>query len=182
MSIEHATFGGGCFWCVEAPFKEIDGVLGVTSGYAGGHTEDPTYEEVCSGSTGHAEVVRIEYDSDVVSYGDLLEVFFTVHDPTQLNRQGPDVGSQYRSIVLYHDEDQRRQTETFIEELEAADAYDEPIVTELEPLEAFYEAEEYHQDFYEKNPSQAYCSVHVPPKLEKVRERFADRLKDRSVH
>ncbi len=182
MSTANATFGGGCFWCIEAPFKELNGVDSVTSGYAGGETPDPSYRAVCSGQTGHAEVVQIEYDPDVVSYVDLLEVFFTVHDPTQLNRQGPDVGTQYRSIILSHDDEQHEQAEAFIAELEAEGVYDDEIVTELEGLETFYVAEAKHQDYYEKNPNQAYCSFHIPPKLEKVREQFADRLKDQPVH
>lgn len=172
-----ATLAGGCFWCIEAPFEELNGVESVISGYAGGETENPTYEEVCTGETGHAEVVQITYDPAEISYGDLLEVFFTIHDPTTLNRQGPDVGTQYRSAIFYHDEDQRETAEVLIEELEAADAYDDPIVTEVEPLDTFYEAEEYHQNYYEKNPNQAYCAVHIPPKLEKVREGFAGKLK-----
>jgi peptide-methionine (S)-S-oxide reductase len=169
-----ATFGGGCFWCIEAAFEELAGVESVVSGYAGGHTDDPSYREVCSGETGHAEVVQVEYDPDEIAYADLLEVFFAVHDPTTKDRQGPDVGSQYRSIVLYHDDEQHRQAEAFIEEL--ADAYEDPIVTELEPLEQFYEAEQHHQNYFEKNPNQAYCRVNVAPKVEKVREKFADRI------
>ncbi|WP_331235087.1 peptide-methionine (S)-S-oxide reductase MsrA [Natronorarus salvus] len=173
---ELATFGGGCFWCIEAPFEELHGVESVTSGYAGGHVEEPTYEAVCRGETGHAEVVQIAYDPGVIGYDELLEVFFTVHDPTQLNRQGPDVGSQYRSAIFTHTEDQREAAETFVEVLEADGAYDDPIVTEIEPLETFYEAEAYHQDFFEKNPNQAYCRMHIPPKLEKVREKFAEKV------
>ncbi|MCQ4333899.1 peptide-methionine (S)-S-oxide reductase MsrA [Natronomonas sp. F2-12] len=169
-----ATFGGGCFWCIEAALEELEGVESVTSGYAGGHVEDPTYEAVCSGETGHAEVVRVAYDPDVVEYGDLLEAFFTIHDPTQLNRQGPDVGSQYRSIVLYHDDDQRRQARAYIEALD--EEYDDDVVTELEPLETFYEAEEYHQNYFEKNPQDAYCSMHAQPKVEKIRETFAEKM------
>ncbi|WP_020222471.1 peptide-methionine (S)-S-oxide reductase MsrA [Halarchaeum acidiphilum] len=167
---ETATFGGGCFWCVEAAFEELDGVEDVTSGYAGGHVADPTYEAVCSGDTGHAEVVQVEYDPDVVTYGDLLEVFFTIHDPTQVNRQGPDVGSQYRSIVLYHDEDQRERAEAYVEALD--EEYDDAIATEVEPLDTFYRAEEYHQNYFENNPNDAYCTVHAQPKVEKVREAF----------
>ncbi|MGM0606136.1 MAG: peptide-methionine (S)-S-oxide reductase MsrA [Halobacteriota archaeon] len=182
MTTESATFGGGCFWCVEAPFKELAGVSAVTSGYAGGDVEAPTYEQVCTGDTGHAEVVQIEYDPDEIGYADLLEVFFTVHDPTQRNRQGPDVGSQYRSAIFTHDEGQTEMATAFIRELEASGAYDGAIVTEVTPLETFYEAEAYHQDYYEKNPEQAYCSFHIPPKLETVRERFADRLKSEPVH
>jgi peptide-methionine (S)-S-oxide reductase len=169
---ETATFGGGCFWCVEAAFKELAGVESVTSGYAGGHVDDPSYRAVCSGDTGHAEVVRIEYDPEVQSFEDLLEVFFTVHDPTQLNRQGPDVGTQYRSIVLYENERQRELTEQYVEALEEAGGYDDDIVTEVEPLERFWRAEEKHQDYFEKNPNDAYCSMHAQPKVEKVREKF----------
>ena len=172
---ELATFGGGCFWCVEAVFDELSGVESVTSGYAGGHVEEPTYEEVCSGTTGHAEVVQVAYDPDVVSYRDLLEVFFAVHDPTTEDREGPDVGSQYRSAVYYHDEEQREAVEAYVAELEERGVYD-GIVTEIAPLNAFYPAEEYHQDYYQRNPNQPYCAIQIPPKLEKVREKFADKL------
>jgi peptide-methionine (S)-S-oxide reductase len=171
-----ATFGGGCFWCIEAAVQELGGVESVTSGYAGGETEDPTYKAVCSGTTGHAEVVQVEFDPAVITYEELLEVFFTVHDPTQLNRQGPDVGSQYRSIVLYHDDDQRQTAAAYVEALDEDGGYDDDVVTELEPLETFYEAEEYHQDYFAKNPGDAYCRMHAQPKVEKVRERFAERL------
>jgi peptide-methionine (S)-S-oxide reductase len=175
MTTALATFGGGCFWCTEAAMKELEGVHEVTSGYAGGHVEDPTYKEVCAGSTGHAEVVQVEYDPDRIGYDDLLEVFFATHDPTQLNRQGPDVGTQYRSIVLYHDDDQREQAAAYIEALDAE--YDDEVVTELTALETFYPAEEYHQDYFEKNPNDAYCQMHARPKVEKVRERFERLLK-----
>jgi peptide-methionine (S)-S-oxide reductase len=154
--------------------QELRGVERVVSGYAGGHVEDPTYEAVCNGTTGHAEVVQVTYDPDELSYRDLLEVFFALHDPTTKDRQGPDVGSQYRSAIFYHDDEQREVAEAVVEELEG-DAYD-GIVTEVEPLETFYEAEEYHQNYYEKNPNQPYCAVQIPPKLEKVREKFADRV------
>jgi peptide-methionine (S)-S-oxide reductase len=173
--IELATFGGGCFWCIEAALKELDGVASVTSGYAGGHTENPTYKQVCSETTGHAEVVQVAYDPDRITYEELLEVFFAVHDPTQLNRQGPDVGSQYRSIVLSHDDDQRRLAEAYIEALD--EEYEDSVVTELEPLDVFYEAESYHQDYFEKNPNDAYCNFHAKPKVEKVREKFAEKVK-----
>lgn len=173
---ETATFGGGCFWCIEAAFEEIDGVESVTSGYAGGHTEDPSYREVCSGSTGHAEVVQVAYDPATISYEELLEVFFTVHDPTQLNRQGPDVGTQYRSIVLSHDDEQREVAASYIEALDEEGGYDDSVVTELEPLETFYRAEEKHQDYFAKNPNDAYCSMHAQPKIDKVRERFAEKI------
>lgn len=172
---ERATLGGGCFWCIEAALRELGGVRSVTSGYAGGTTEDPTYEAVCSGSTGHAEVVQVEYDPSEIAFEELLDVFFTVHDPTTRNREGPDVGSQYRSAVFYHDEEQREITEVVIEELEASDAFDE-IVTEVAPLETFYEAEAHHQDYYEKNPDEAYCVINVSPKIEKVREQFDAKL------
>lgn len=170
--LRRATFGGGCFWCVEAAFKELGGIASATSGYAGGHVADPSYEAVCSGETGHAEVVQVAYDPDRVAYEDLLAVFFAIHDPTTPNRQGPDVGSQYRSIILTHDDAQHEAATAFVEALEDEGTYDDPIVTEIEPLETFYPAEEYHQDYYEKHPDQPYCAVNVPPKLEKVRERF----------
>ena len=174
---ETATVGGGCFWCVEAAFKQLDGIERVTSGYAGCHADDPTYREVCSGTTGHAEVVQVEYDSDALTYEDILEVFFTVHDPTQLNRQGPDVGSQYRSIVLSHDDEQRQVAENYVEALDEEGGYDDDVVTEVEPLETFYRAEEKHQDYFEKNPADAYCTMHAQPKVEKVRERFREKVK-----
>lgn len=167
-----ATFAGGCFWCVEEAFDGVDGVESTTSGYTGGDTVDPTYEQVTAGDTGHAEAVRVEYDPDRLDYEDLLAVFFAIHDPTTLNRQGRDVGTQYRSAIYYHDEAQRQAAEAFIDELEADGVYDDPIVTEVEPLETFWEAEAYHQDYYRNNPNQPYCAVTIPPKLEKVRERF----------
>jgi peptide-methionine (S)-S-oxide reductase len=154
--------------------QELRGVESVVSGYAGGHVEDPTYEQVCNGTTGHAEVVQVMYDPDEISYRGLLEVFFALHDPTTKDRQGPDVGSQYRSVIFHHDDDQRATAEAVVKELEG-EAYD-GIVTEIEPLETFYRAEEYHQDYYKKNPNQPYCAVQIPPKLEKVREKFADRV------
>lgn len=176
MSTDKATLGGGCFWCVEAALAELDGVVSVTSGYAGGQTEDPTYREVCTGETGHAEVVQVEYETDILEYEDLLEVFFTIHDPTQLNRQGPDVGSQYRSIILYHDDHQRTLAEAYLQALEEAGDYDDPIVTEIEPLDTFYRAEDRHQNYFEKNPDDAYCQMHAQPKVKKVRERFRDKV------
>ena len=156
--------------------KELAGVRSVTSGYAGGHTEDPTYKEVCSGSTGHAEVVQVEYDPDAIAYEELLEVFFATHDPTQLNRQGPDVGMRYRSIVPYHDDEQRRIAQAYIEALD--EEYDDDVVTELEPLEQFWPAEQYHQNYFEKNPRDAYCRMHARPKVEKVREKFQSKVKE----
>ncbi len=157
--------------------EQLAGVEAVVSGYGGGHVDEPTYEQVCAGTTGHAEVVQVTYDPDVVSYEELLAVFFTVHDPTTLNRQGPDVGEQYRSIVLYHDDDQREKVEAYVETLAAEGTYDDAIVTEIEPLETFYRAEDKHQDYYAKNPSDAYCSYHAQPKIEKVRERFPEKVR-----
>ncbi|WP_408957901.1 peptide-methionine (S)-S-oxide reductase MsrA [Natrinema sp. 74] len=173
--MERATFGGGCFWCVEAAFEELAGVESVTSGYAGGHTDNPSYREVCSGKTGHAEVVQLEYDSDEIAYADLLEVFFTIHDPTTKDREGPDVGSQYRSAIYTHSDDQLETARAFAAELEAEGLYD-GIVTEIEPLEAFYEAEASHQNYFEKNPNDAYCTMHAAPKVEKVREKFGENV------
>ncbi|MFD1645933.1 peptide-methionine (S)-S-oxide reductase MsrA [Haloarchaeobius litoreus] len=175
MTTARATLGGGCFWCIEAAFEELDGIESVTSGYAGGHVEDPTYEQVCSGETGHAEVVQLEYDTDVLGFEDVLKVFFTVHDPTQLNRQGPDVGTQYRSIILAHDDDQREFAAAFVGELDSE--YDDDVVTEVVDLETFYEAEEHHQDYYDKNPNDRYCTFHADPKIEKVREKFATKAR-----
>jgi peptide-methionine (S)-S-oxide reductase len=171
--LAQATLAGGCFWCTEAAFKEVPGVESVTSGYTGGHVEDPSYKQVTTGTTGHAEAIQIEYDPDQLSYEDVLEVFFTVHDPTQLNRQGPDVGSQYRSAIFSHDDAQRETAEEFIEALRTVDAYEDEIVTEVESLEEFWPAEEYHQDYYEKNPADGYCSMYAEPKVKKVREQFA---------
>lgn len=181
MSTETATLGGGCFWCTEAAFKELDGVHEVTSGYAGGHVENPSYEAVCREETGHAEVTRVEYDPDVIAYEDLLAVFFTVHDPTTLNRQGPDVGTQYRSIILYESEEQHRIAQEYIKGLKAENVYEDEIVTEVEPLEAFYEAEPYHQDYYEKNPGDAYCQFNADPKIRKVREKFSDKVRQQEA-
>lgn len=174
--LETATLGGGCFWCVEAALRRIEGVEAVTSGYAGGHVEDPTYEQVCAKTTGHAEVVQVAFDSTVISYRELLEVFFTLHDPTTKDRQGNDVGPQYRSIILTHDDDQHETAQAVIAWLEDQGIW-EGIVTEVEPLETFYQAEAHHQDYYEKNPSQGYCRAVIEPKLGKLRKRWADRLK-----
>ncbi|MFD1587870.1 peptide-methionine (S)-S-oxide reductase MsrA [Halorientalis brevis] len=170
---EQATIAGGCFWCIEAAMKELDGVVAAVSGYTGGHVEDPSYEAVCRGETGHAEAVQVTYDPDRLEYADLLEVFFSVHTPTTKDREGPDVGSQYRSAVYYHDEAQRETVEQFVDELDRSGAYDDPIVTEVEPLETFWEAAEYHQDYFEKHPNKPYCAVNVQPKVEKVRQKFA---------
>jgi peptide-methionine (S)-S-oxide reductase len=173
---ETATLAGGCFWCIEAALKELDGVESVVSGYAGGDVEDPSYEAVCREETGHAEVVQVTFAPESITYRDLLEVFFTIHDPTQLNRQGPDIGTQYRSAVFYHDAEQRDTVEAVIEDIEPL--YDDDVVTEVEPLETFYRAEEYHQDYFEKNPNDSYCVVNINPKLKKIREKHAALLAD----
>lgn len=172
--IETAVFGGGCFWCTEAVFEELKGVTSVMSGYAGGQTKNPTYESVCSGETGHAEVIKVEFNHQEISYNDLLTVFFATHDPTTLNRQGNDVGTQYRSIILYSDENQKSEAEKFIEELKK-DGIN--VVTEVKSLEEFYPAEQYHRDFYKNNPDQPYCQLVINPKLDKLRERFSQLLK-----
>lgn len=164
--METAVIGGGCFWCTEAAFKELEGVEEVTSGYAGGETEDPTYREVCTGKTGHAEVIKVEFDEDEVSFREILEFLFRIHDPTTKDRQGPDVGSQYRSIILYRNDEQRKVAEEFIEEKRSE--YDDSIVTEVVKLEKFWPAEEEHQDYFEKNPDDAYCTVHAKPKMDKA--------------
>lgn len=176
---EIAVFGGGCFWCTEAVFKELRGVQRVSSGYAGGRTSHPTYEQVCSGGTGHAEVIRIEFDPKEISFRDLLTVFFATHDPTTLNRQGNDVGSQYRSVILYNSEEQRVEAASFIKELTDAGNFRNPIVTTLEPLTEFYSAEEYHQDYFANNPYQPYCQYTIPPKLNKLHKQFSALLKSR---
>lgn len=172
-----ATLGGGCFWCLEAVYVEVEGVKKVVSGYAGGDTPNPSYKEVCTGRTGHAEVVQITYDPAVTSYRELLEIFFVIHDPTTLNRQGADVGTQYRSIILYHDDEQKRIAEGIIQELEREGTYDNPIVTEVEPLETFYAAEDYHQEYYANNSNQPYCQAVITPKLAKFRKTFAEKRK-----
>ena len=177
--VEVATLAGGCFWCLDGAYRDLRGVVDVESGYAGGHTVDPTYEQVCTGTTGHAEVVRITYDPNVITYRDLLEVFFSIHDPTTLNRQGADVGTQYRSAIFYHDETQRDVAEAMVAELEANRVFDDPVVTEVSPLAAYYPGEGYHQDYYRQNPGQGYCQVVVAPKLAKFRAKYASMLKDR---
>lgn len=176
-TLEKATVGGGCFWCLEPVFGELEGVKKVVSGYAGGHVENPSYREVCSGRTGHAEVVQITFDPGVISFRDLLDVFFVMHDPTTLNQQGPDKGTQYRSAIFYESEAQKDAANTAIADVEAGDLWDDSVVTEVEPLEAFYAADEYHQNYYEKNPSAGYCQVMIRPKVAKARKRFAEKLK-----
>ncbi|MCB2172997.1 peptide-methionine (S)-S-oxide reductase MsrA [archaeon] len=176
-NIEKATLGGGCFWCTEAVFLEIEGVMGVVSGYSGGHVKNPTYNQVVSGTTGHAEVVQVSFDPEIVSYREILEVFFTMHDPTSLNRQGADVGTQYRSVIFYHGEEQRKVAEAFIKEMNETNLFNLPIVTQLEPFEAFYEAEDYHKDYYNRNKNQGYSRFVIKPKLEKVEKKHKEMLK-----
>ena len=174
-NLRKATLGGGCFWCLEAVYQEVDGVESVVSGYAGGHVPTPSYRQVCNGTTGHAEVTQLTYDPSVVSYRDLLEIFFTIHNPTTKDRQGPDVGEQYRSIILYHDEEQKETAESVMDAL-GDDVFEDPIVTEVEPLDAFYEAEEEHQDYYRNNASLPYCQSVISPKVAKLRQKHADKL------
>ena len=174
---EVATLAGGCFWCLEAAFSDLKGVERVESGYAGGSVPNPSYEAVCTGRTGHAEVVQITFDPQVISFSDLLHVFFTIHDPTTLNQQGGDVGTQYRSAVFYHSPAQQAEVERVIAELKAEQVWDDAIVTEVKPLEKFYPAEEYHRDYYRRNPNQGYCRAVIAPKVAKVRKLYFDRLK-----
>ena len=169
---EQATLGGGCFWCLEAVYDELKGVIDVQNGYAGGHVANPTYEQVCGKKTGHAEVVRIEYDPEAVTYRQLLEVLFTIHDPTTKDRQGNDIGPQYRSIILYHDEEQRRIAQEIMAEIERDDVFGKPLTTQLEPLKEFWPAEEYHRDYYARNPGAGYCAAVIAPKLSKFRKNF----------
>ena len=171
------VFANGCFWCTEAVFSMLKGVGSVAPGYAGGTTKNPTYEQVCGGNTGHAEAIRITYDPLIISYDDLLAVFFNTHDPTTLNRQGNDIGTQYRSIIFYGNEEEKRKAETLIKELNESRAYDKPVVTEVKPLTEFYEAEDYHKNFYKKNEDAPYCQIVIAPKLKKLQERFVKLLK-----
>jgi peptide-methionine (S)-S-oxide reductase len=174
---EVVTLGGGCFWCIEAIFEELHGVEQVESGYSGGRADDPTYEQVCAGTTGHAEVVQVTFDPKIISLKEILEVFFTVHDPTTLNRQGADVGTQYRSMIFYRSEEQKTLAEQAIREIQKAKLWKAPIVTEIVPFKAFYKAEDYHQEYYKKNPGQAYCRIVIEPKIKKFREHYKDKLK-----
>ncbi len=178
--MQKATFGGGCFWCVEAVVQRLKGVTQVTSGYSGGKVKDPTYREVCGGRTGHAEVVQVTFDPSIISYKDLITVFMTTHDPTTLNRQGADVGTQYRSIILWHDEKQKSIAEETLMELK--DVFDDPIVTELAKLGAFYAAEEEHQNYYNQHKEQGYCSFVISPKVNKLKKKYKDRLKDEVIN
>jgi peptide-methionine (S)-S-oxide reductase len=175
--LETATLAAGCFWCVEAVFDDLNGVEDVVSGYAGGHTENPTYREVCDGNTGHAEVAQIKFDPSIISFKDILKVFFSVHDPTTMNRQGNDIGTQYRSAIFYHNDEQKRDAEEVIREITDEGVYDDPIVTEVTALDKFWPAEDYHQEYFANNPNQPYCQAVVSPKVRKFRAKFADRLK-----
>ena len=177
MQKEVATLAGGCFWCLEAVYDQLKGVESVVSGYAGGSRPNPTYEQVCTGTTGHAEVVHITYDPQIITFRDVLDVFFTIHDPTTLNRQGADVGTQYRSAIFYHDAAQQSVAEQVIAELDAAGVWDAPIVTEVTPFTAFYPAEDYHQEYFARNPYQPYCRAVVAPKVAKFRKQYLERLK-----
>jgi peptide-methionine (S)-S-oxide reductase len=175
MTLEKAVFGGGCFWCVEAVFNEVRGVHNALSGYAGGARPNPSYEQICTGATGHAEVVEIPFDPTVVSYRDLLEIFFAVHDPTTLNRQGNDRGTQYRSIIIYQNAEQEAQAQAIIAEMERDKTWPDPIVTELSPAVPFYAAEDYHQRYFAQHPGQGYCQIVIAPKLAKFRQKFAEK-------
>jgi peptide-methionine (S)-S-oxide reductase len=174
---KQATFGSGCFWCTEAVFKRLKGVESIVSGYSGGHVDNPTYEQVCSGSTGHAESIQIQYDPGLISYDALLEIFWKMHDPTTLNRQGNDVGTQYRSVIFYHDEEQKKLAEFYKKKLDDEKIWPRPIVTEIVPYKKFWSAEDYHQNYYENNPSKGYCTLVITPKIEKFKAIFKDKLK-----
>ena len=174
---EVATFGAGCFWCVESVFQKVRGVISVTSGYAGGWTVNPTYEEVCSGATGHAEVCQIIYDKSIITYHELLEIFFSIHDPTTPNRQGNDIGTQYRSVIFYHTEEQKNEAEKYKKQLNEAAIFDKPIVTEISPYSQFYAAENYHQNYYNQNKDKPYCTFVISPKLEKFQKLFPLKVK-----
>lgn len=178
--LEKATFGSGCFWCTEAIFERLNGVVKVESGYSGGKVENPTYEEVCSGTTGYAEVTQITYDPAIITFDELLEVFWKTHDPTTLNRQGNDVGTQYRSVIFYNNDDEKELAEKYKTELDKSGAWDNPIVTEISPFTKFYSAEGYHQDYYANNPNQGYCTFVIAPKVEKFEKVFKDKLKKRN--
>lgn len=177
MGQEVITLGGGCFWCIEAVFEQLEGVSKVESGYAGGHVPNPTYREVCNGTTGHAEVVQVTYDPAITSTREVLEVFFAVHDPTTLNRQGPDVGTQYRSAIYYHTPEQKAEAQALIKELDSGDVWGDPIVTEVTPIDTFYKAEDYHQEYYRYNTNQPYCRAVISPKVSKFRQKYAHKLK-----
>jgi peptide-methionine (S)-S-oxide reductase len=176
-NIQQATLAGGCFWCIESALNSVQGVQSAYSGYAGGHTENPTYKEVCTGNTGHAEVVQVIFDADLLSYRDLLEIFFSLHNPTQLNRQGNDVGTQYRSAIFYHDESQKAEAVAIIKEIEDIAIWPDPVVTEVVEINNYSQAEDVHQDYFAQNPQNQYCNMVVAPKLKKFKQKFASKLK-----
>jgi peptide-methionine (S)-S-oxide reductase len=176
-NIQQATLAGGCFWCIESAFNSVQGVQIAYSGYAGGHTNEPTYEQVCTGKTGHAEVVQVTFDADLLSYRDVLEIFFSLHNPTELNRQGNDVGTQYRSAIFYHDEYQKSEAEMIIKEIEEMAIWPDPVVTEVVALNNYSQAEDMHQDYFTQNPQNRYCNMVVAPKLKKFKQKFASKLK-----
>lgn len=175
-NFEYATLGGGCFWCIEAVFSEVRGINAVISGYSGGTVKNPTYREVTSGRTGHAEVVQLQFNPEVISYRDILTIFFHLHDPTTLNQQGADVGTQYRSVIFYHNDEQEKVAREVFEEIDRSDLWDDPLVTEISPIQDFYRAEDYHQDYYANNPNQPYCTFVISPKMSKLRKLFKDKL------
>jgi peptide-methionine (S)-S-oxide reductase len=177
VKTDTATFGAGCFWCVEALFENLKGVISVSSGYSGGNVANPSYEQICTGTTGHAEVIQVVYDTEKISYDDLLEAFWSSHDPTTLNRQGNDVGTQYRSVVFYHSDEQQELAEAYKKQLDATGAFSKPIVTQIVPYDKFYKAEDYHQSYYDRNGSAHYCQYVIRPKLEKFNKKFAGKLK-----
>lgn len=181
MHIETITLGNGCFWCTEAVFQQVNGVISVSSGYSGGHVVNPTYEQVCEKNTGHAEVLQVKFDTTLLSVDELLEIFWQTHDPTTLNRQGNDVGPQYRSVIFYHNQHQKERAEYFKKQLDASGAYSDPIVTAIEPFTNFYVAENYHQNYYNQNGSQPYCYFVIRPKLEKFEKAFKDKLKPKEA-
>ena len=178
MNRDTITLGAGCFWCVEAIFTELEGVESVAPGYAGGHVENPSYKEVCTGNTGHAEVAQVVYDPEVISLADILKIYWKTHDPTTLNRQGNDVGTQYRSVIFYHNKEQKELAEKFKKQLNDEGAWENPVITEIAPLDAFYEAEDYHHDYFSQNPDQQYCKFVIQPKVEKFKKVFPDKLKE----
>ena len=177
MSLEQATFGSGCFWCTEAVFQNLNGVSKVVSGYTGGQTSNPTYEDICTGQTGHAEVIQIDFDPEVISFNELLLVFFKTHNPTTLNKQGGDEGTQYRSVIFYHSQEQKQQAQLMIDNLEKGLVYEKSIVTEITPISVFYNAEDYHQNYFNQNTNKPYCSLVIQPKLNKFAQEFRDKIK-----
>ncbi|QJR81596.1 peptide-methionine (S)-S-oxide reductase MsrA [Alteromonas pelagimontana] len=176
-NVQSATLGGGCFWCIESAFNSVEGVEKAISGYAGGTVDSPSYEQVCGGNTGHAEIVRVEFDADIISFREILEIFFALHNPTQLNRQGNDVGTQYRSVVFYHNDEQKREAEAIIKEITDEAIWPDPVVTEVTELNHYFPAEDYHQDYFKNNPQNQYCAMVVAPKLAKFKKTFASRLR-----